>query len=351
MKRILFVANAGSVHTARWVDYFVERGYDVHLATFGQANVTRCTQVHVLSLREPNRGGGNYRYLLATGRLAALLAAIRPDAVNAHYSYSFGLVAALALVRSGIRTAFSVVCHGSDVLAPPNRLLFDRVNRFVLSRADRCFAVSDEIGDALADRLKIAPPKIVVGQYGLELSRDSTTEKREVDVVSIRAWHPNSRIEMLLEGVAKTGDISAVFVLPGISEERLASLQRQYARIEFHAHLPHEAIRRLLRKSRVYVSATRSDGTSLSLLEAMDAGCIPVVSNIVANRSWILDGINGYLFSHGDAFVRKLRTALSADADAVESMRGISRRILSDKADYRTQMRKIESQLFDKDDR
>lgn len=351
MKRIVFVANAGSVHTARWVDYFIERGYDVHVVTFGQTNVTRCTQVHSLSSREPNRRGGNYRYLLATGRLAALLKALRPDAVNAHYSYSFGLISTLALARAGIRTVFSVVCHGSDVLAPPNRLLFDRVNRFVLSRADRCFAVSDEIGDALIDRLKIAPSKIVVGQYGLELSRDPTMEKREIDVVSIRAWHPNSRIQLLLDGVAEIGDISAVFVLPGVSETRLASLRRQYAHIEFHAHLPHEAIRRLLRRSRVYISATRSDGTSLSLLEAMDAGCIPVVSNIVANRSWILDGINGYLFRHGDAFVQKLRTALAADDTAVETIRTLNRRLLSDKADYRTQMRKIESQLFDKDNR
>jgi glycosyltransferase involved in cell wall biosynthesis len=39
------------------------------------------------------------------------------------------------------------------------------------------------------------------------------------------------------------------------------------------------------------------DGTSVSLLEAMGAGAFPVVTDISANREWIINGENGFLIS------------------------------------------------------
>jgi glycosyltransferase involved in cell wall biosynthesis len=38
-----------------------------------------------------------------------------------------------------------------------------------------------------------------------------------------------------------------------------------------------------------------SDGTSVSLLEAMSAGCLPVLSDLPANREWVREGDNGLL--------------------------------------------------------
>ena len=52
----------------------------------------------------------------------------------------------------------------------------------------------------------------------------------------------------------------------------------------------------MLAKADIYVSASRSDGTSLSLLEAMAAGAFPVVSDIPANREWLTGQGDGLLF-------------------------------------------------------
>ena len=49
-------------------------------------------------------------------------------------------------------------------------------------------------------------------------------------------------------------------------------------------------------KAEYYISIPNSDATSVSLLEAMQYGAIPIVSNIPANREWILDGVNGIYF-------------------------------------------------------
>ena len=47
----------------------------------------------------------------------------------------------------------------------------------------------------------------------------------------------------------------------------------------------------------IYVSIPSSDGTSISLLEAMAYGCIPIVSNLPANKEWIDSAINGIIYN------------------------------------------------------
>ena len=102
-----------------------------------------------------------------------------------------------------------------------------------------------------------------------------------------------------------------------------------------------------LSSTKVYISATRSDGTSLSLLEAMGAGCIPVVSNIVSNRSWILDSVNGYLFDGEDEFCSKLQKALEWVDRNEDCMTDINRKLIQEKGDYTKQMKKIENFLME----
>jgi hypothetical protein len=50
----------------------------------------------------------------------------------------------------------------------------------------------------------------------------------------------------------------------------------------------------------LYLSASHSDGTSISLLEAMACGRPALVSDIPGNREWVQPGVNGWLFPDGD---------------------------------------------------
>jgi glycosyltransferase involved in cell wall biosynthesis len=51
----------------------------------------------------------------------------------------------------------------------------------------------------------------------------------------------------------------------------------------------------------LYASATYSDGSSISLLEAMGCGLPVVVPDRHGNREWVRPGVNGWLYPPGDA--------------------------------------------------
>src|SRR5262249_2356265 len=79
--------------------------------------------------------------------------------------------------------------------------------------------------------------------------------------------------------------------------------------------VPLQAIRDLLQTADVYVSASTSDGTSSSLLEAMASGAFPVLTHIAANVPWVVPGKTGLLFEPADpsSLAVALKRALSDD--------------------------------------
>jgi glycosyltransferase involved in cell wall biosynthesis len=70
-------------------------------------------------------------------------------------------------------------------------------------------------------------------------------------------------------------------------------------------------------KSKIWVSIPESDATSISLLEAMSLGCIPVVVDLPANREWIEHQKNGIIVQNIDANFLEEALSLNMEAAAV----------------------------------
>lgn len=337
MKKIIFVADAGSIHTKKWVDYFIESGYDVFLATFSKTNITNCKNIFFLSNKAVDNRGGNYYYLFYIFKLAKIFNDIKPNIINAHFSYSMGLISFLAKKISKIETSFSVVCHGSDILNENNLLKI--INKIILKRADIIFAVSDQIRDKILS-FGVDANRLFVGQYGIDQVSLKYSEKN-IDILSNRAFVPNSRIEEMLEYLKyfKNRNLKIVFILPHISENDLLKLKQSYSFIDFYKSMDHSDLLKKMDRTKIYISNTMSDGTSLSLLEAMACGAVPVVSNIMSNRSWVLDGVNGFLFNDSDQFINAIEKILDNNT---KDMMLINQNIIKQRGLYMEQMKKIE---------
>ena len=51
----------------------------------------------------------------------------------------------------------------------------------------------------------------------------------------------------------------------------------------------------------LFISPSHVDGSSVSLMEALSCGLPALVSDIPANKEWVHENVNGWLFPDGDS--------------------------------------------------
>ncbi|MGW8249495.1 MAG: glycosyltransferase family 4 protein, partial [Anaerolineales bacterium] len=107
-------------------------------------------------------------------------------------------------------------------------------------------------------------------------------------------------------------------------------------RVHFPGQISQAELPRYYRSSDLYVSASHSDGTSISLLEAMACGRPMIVSDIPGNREWVEPGSNGWLFPDGDpdALAEALLNAVERRAE-LPDMGDAARRVAEERADWK----------------
>jgi hypothetical protein len=75
--------------------------------------------------------------------------------------------------------------------------------------------------------------------------------------------------------------------------------------------------------------------------------CIPIVSNIVSNRSWIVSFLNGYLFDSKEELIREIENVLVSYDEIYSKVNQLNRNLIKNRADYNIQMNEIENFLFE----
>src|SRR5262249_27674313 len=112
-------------------------------------------------------------------------------------------------------------------------------------------------------------------------------------------------------------------------------LDGRQIRVEFLNGATDQALLESLQLADIYVSLSRSDGTSVSMLEALSCGLFPVLSDIPANRDWIdAERENGILVPLDDppALGRGLARALN-EGGLRERARDMNRSLVLERAD------------------
>jgi len=138
--------------------------------------------------------------------------------------------------------------------------------------------------------------------------REERLDGRPHTVLSNRNLLPLYNVSLLIQAIPSVikEEPNTTFLIAGDGQER-EQLQREAENlrvssfVKFLGRIPHEKMADLLAQTDIYVSTSLYDGTSVSLLEAMGSGAFPVVTDIPANREWIINGENGFLVSTDEA--------------------------------------------------
>lgn len=119
-----------------------------------------------------------------------------------------------------------------------------------------------------------------------------------------------------------------------------------------HSQLPQKEVLDLMKRSRVMIAPSVSDGTPISLLEAMSVGTLPLVSPLESIKEWIKDGKNGLLVHplYPDKIAQALGRALFDD-ELFNSAAQINRQIIKNRANkqiIRAQVKRYYKNLLNK---
>lgn len=284
-----------------------------------------------------------------THDLRARIEATRPDVVHAgpipraawHVLRNWGgpLIAASwgSDLMADIENSEQEHAQATEVLAYANAILVD--NDAVREKA---IALGAEPG-----RLVQFPWGIdqeVFTSQGPNLRKEFGLGVDDEVIVSVRSHEELYDVETLVEALPHIVRVRPrARLLIGGDGSRTAKLREALEQggvadsCRFTGSLSGERLAALYRSADVYVSTARSDGTSISLLEAMASGPVPIVTDIPGNRQWVT-AATGHRFPVGDA--RALASAVSAELGsgaAVRLSRSLAARsLVHNEADWST---------------
>jgi glycosyltransferase involved in cell wall biosynthesis len=269
--------------------------------------------------------------------------------IHAFYVSSYGFLGSLIEPRRLVVSAM-----GSDVLLGPQEAVWLKwlVQRTV-SRCRRIVSVAPHLTERLIE-LGAEPAKISTFLRGVDVERfrpgDAPVAEREPTVICLRKLEPLYNHDVLFRAMPRILGanprvrflICSEGYLQGQLEEQARRLGVDHA-VRFLGLVPQPDLPDLLRSASVYFSGATSDGTSVSLLEAMATGAYPVVADIPANGAWIETGQNGALFpaSDSEALAAAILGALD-DPEARARSAAFNRGLVCERASWSEGMKRLE---------
>ncbi len=289
--RILFFADAASVHTRRWVAAVAERGARAVVITRQLAEVPGAEEVIAVAPGSDKLSW--FTALPQVRRVAREVAArFQPNLVHGHYVTSYGLWA----TACGLKLPKVLTAWGSDILVTPRQSrLMRMVVAWSMHHADLVTADSMDMIDEIARYHPAGPCHQIL--WGADTDKFvPATPAEGFEVVSLRTWEPNYNIDVIIEAmaqvVAERPDTQMTLHLLGGGllqaelEQKVKHLGMQ-DHVQFHGRVGDATMVAAIQRSRVSVSVPTSDATSVSVLESMACGLPIIASDLPANRQWI----------------------------------------------------------------
>ena len=361
--KICFVANAESIHTERWVRFFINKGHEVHLishkgrkiegvifhklSTIGNSKITteRIRFVDLLT------------FCIRAIQTRRIIRKLKPDIVHAHNVILSGFYASISKFHPIIITAW-----GTDVLiAPKVSVLLKKIAKYVLKNADVITCDGLNTKEAMV-KLDVGADKIKIIYFGIDTKKNNPVQRdagirerlnigNSPMLISLRSFYPVYNIESLIQAIPivlmEVPD--ARFVLAGTGPEEnslkdLVTLLNIADKVIFTGSLSGDEIPKYLASADLYVSTSLSDsGLAASTGEAMACGLSVIVTDVGGNREWIEEGKGGYIVpvKNPQSLAEKI-IFLFKNKDLNKEFGEINRKIIEERQDYYKEMEKME---------
>ena len=402
--RILFICDLNSIHSQKWIRYFIESRSEIYIYSttqfdnnfFGAKVFSKGSAVpptNVLNkkwvspffkLRISAFAAGIAEKMFLRRKISALvsstyslrdaieeiLPSIKPDIIHCLRLPNEGFIG--AKLSSALPLVVST--WGNDLAYWAEMPTFRKLTEDTLGRADFLFAdcerdvrLARKYGFSnrkpfvvLPGAGGMMPEDLEAGKESLKSRTDFFKENFAIEgrpiLLSLRGFGSQDidNIPLLKACTLLAGrGVDFRLVIAGKKNgfryfklQRFIKTHRLEGKVFLVDEMPHGKALEALRAADFSVSISRNDGTPNSMLEAMTFGAIPLMSDIESIREWIKEGINGYLFNPLDpeSIANQVHAAINGESKR-DSMRSLNYDVIVERAEYSANMERAESEL------
>ncbi len=316
--RLLYFSLDYTPHDHRFLAALAESGHEVlYLRLQRGPRQTEDRPLPPQVQQIPWRGGqAPFRWRDFPALFAAfrrVLRTVQPDLVHAGPIQTVAAFPALA----GFHPLVSM-SWGYDLQRDADRsALYRRLTRFVLRRSDALVADCQAVARR-AQAFGFPAERITVFPWGVDLQHfapapDDGLRARlgwedAFVVLHNRSWEPVYGVDVMARAFVRAARQEPRLRLMLLGGGSLAPLlhrifqeARLLDRVHFFGQVSQRDLPRYYRAADLYLSASHTDGSSVSLMEALASGLPVLVSDIPSNREWVTEGREGWLFPDGHA--------------------------------------------------
>lgn len=349
--KLCILSDAASLHIIEWAQFFTRKGHAVSIISDNPADIEGVivypipkyeNKFHIPFI------SSIYQVTRKTITIRRLLRKIQPDILHSHYANIYGYLASLTGFHPHILT-----CHGSDLLVHPKRSGVEQYFvKCALKHADKITLPSKEMyQDAV--HYGADPDKITEIQYGVDLQqfRFTNNEKDEYRFLCTRMLTPQYRTDFIIEAFSRLAaefpNISLDIVGEGLERgklEKMVAAKSMEKIVKFWGKIEHSDIASLYNRASYYLTASPTDGLSISLLEAFASGVFPILPDNQSNQSIADLGFNVKLYDleSVDSLAAAIEDVL-ADSETLSQKCLHNRKLTEEKNDRSKNLARIET--------
>jgi len=355
--RVLYFTRSYSPHDARFLEVLAGSGHEVGFLAYEAGAARGAAPELPVGIQALSWPGVVHEWALAHNvrMLRRVLREFEPALVHAGPVQKAAFLTALAGFHPLVTMSW-----GSDILLEARSGTGRMQAGYALQRSGMflcdCRAV-EERAVALgmpADRITVFPWGVDLGHFtpaGAAPVREQLGWQDKFVVLSTRSMEALYAVDVTVEAFIRAAGSDPDMRLlllgdgsqRGMLEEKLQAAgltdPEQY---HFAGRIGLHELPGYYRSADVYASSSTSDGSSISLLEAMACGLPAVVSGIPGNREGVEPGENGWLFPVGE--VPAMTAALNqtaADGLWLAEMGSAARAVCEQRANWRSNSMKL----------
>jgi glycosyltransferase involved in cell wall biosynthesis len=322
--KVLFISDAKSIHTVRWVNALAGRGHEVHLvsccnhAPSETATIVKDVSIHLLRFPSP------YGYFLNEYALRKLYKVIKPDIVNVHYASGYGTLARNAKIAPYILSVW-----GSDVYDFPYESRFKMFTiKKNLCAAQVLASTSHVMAEQTRRLLGNSDIEIAVTPFGVDtelfapkIEEESNAEikqNKRIKVGTVKTLEPKYGIDDSLRAFKRALDewrrtgkgdfadrLHYEIYGTGSQKNHLMQLTKELDiddKVYFGGYIQNTKLPDIIRTFDFFICTSNSDSESFGVaaVEAMSCGIPCITSDADGFREVMKNNKTGYVVERGN---------------------------------------------------